>query len=67
MKLTTEHRTLIRSNPTKAILGAYEAGNDIVLDYALSVASEEEYRRARNRAVMLGLDIDVCEFDAGNY
>jgi len=58
---------MIRSNPIKALVGAYEHGNDTVLDYALSVATEPQKIKARQKAVFAGYELDVLASDVGMH
>lgn len=63
--LTLDQKKLIRSAPIKSIVGAYESGNEAVLDYALSVAKPSEKIKARQKAVFMGLDVDFQASDVG--
>ena len=65
--LTTDHKKLIKSNIPKAILNAYEYGNNTILDYALRLSTTEDRRKAKNLAIMSNIDIDWQPSDAGNY
>jgi len=65
--LTSDQRTLIKSNIPKSICGAFEAGNEIVLDYALRLSTASQRQKAFNIGIMSGLSLDYSEFDSGNY
>lgn len=64
-ELTSQHKSMIRSNPIKALVGAYEHGNGKVLDYALSIATEPQKIKARQKAMFAGFDIDMQASDVG--
>lgn len=64
--LSTNQKKTIQANVPKAILMAYEYNNTEMLDYALEISTEVDRYRAKNLAIMKGVDIDVTDFDHGN-
>ena len=66
MKLTSDQKKLC-SNLPKAIVGAYEYGNEELLSELLRLSTPEDRRKARSMAILSGVDIDWQPSDAGNY
>lgn len=64
MNLNQRQRNLIKSSPVRHIVGAYEQGNETVLDYALSVATPSQHAQAVHRAIGMGVDVSYG-FDTG--
>ena len=67
MTLTPTQKHMVTSNIPKAIVNAYEYQNEEILDYALKLSTPEDRRKAKNMAILRGVDIDWQPSDAGNY
>lgn len=64
--LTLDQKKLIESNIPQSIVGAYEYGNQEILDYALKLSTLKDRHKAKNLAIIQGVDIDWQPSDEGN-